>query len=95
MLPHERGSITLDLKIRKGILLPPTLPSRFHNRFPTLLGLCSRAISCGESLQDSSPTRVPANQPRSARIHSWRRAARRRVPSDPFARGEQIPRFAW
>jgi hypothetical protein len=41
-----------------------------------------------ESLQESSPNRVPANEPRSARIHSRRRAARRRVPSDPLeARG--------
>jgi hypothetical protein len=30
---------------------------------------------------------------RSARIHSWRRVARRRVPSDPLARGEQTPRL--
>lgn len=33
---------------------------------------------------------VPANQPRSARIHPWRRDARRRVPSDPWARGGTV-----
>jgi len=27
-------------------------------------------------------------------FHIWRRAARRRVPSDPLARGEQTPHFA-
>jgi len=46
---------------------------------------------CGESLQESSPNHVPGNWPRSARMHSWRRVARRRVPSDPLARGEQTP----
>jgi hypothetical protein len=34
--------------------------------------------------QELSPTRLPANQPRSARLHDKRRAARRRIPSDPF-----------
>jgi len=46
-------------------------------------------ICCGESVQNSSPTRVPTNQPPSARTYSRRRAARRRAPQTPLARGEQ------
>jgi hypothetical protein len=50
-------------------------------------------IPCGESF--SIDLWVPAILARSARILSWRRAARRRVPLDPLARGELTPRFAW
>jgi hypothetical protein len=53
-----------------------------------------QAICCGESLQDSSPTRSGESAALSTN-HSRRRAARRRVPSDPWAQGEQTPRLAW
>jgi hypothetical protein len=33
----------------------------------SFLGFCCMPICCGESVQNSSPTRVPTNQPRSAR----------------------------
>ena len=44
-------------------------------------------ICCGESLQEFISEPRSPNWPRSTRIRSRRRAARRRVPSDPLARG--------
>jgi len=50
----------------------------------------SASIFLGIHLGTTFPliSRVPA------RTHGWRRDARRRVPSDPLARGEQTSRFA-
>jgi hypothetical protein len=69
-----------------------------HELFPSLFGFSVFAaadlLRRKSSGQDSSPPPFPriSRAPRGFRV--GRRAARRRVPSDPLARGEQTPRFA-
>ena len=86
--PPPAGASARTARCSARSLHERTAPSRFPLRarsFPPLPFDCEHR---------TSPNHVAAIQTRSARGLS-RGAARRRRPSNPLARGEHSPRFAW